>query len=141
MSAKVVLTILAGRFDGEEYAFSDRTLCTIGRGNDCLLQLPNDRLHMDVSRHHCLLDIEPPEVRVRDLGSLNGTFVNGANIGQRPKHLEAGAVLNFKISDHVLYDGDELRIGGTVFRISILDEADGRPEAGLVVMEQEESVQ
>jgi len=30
-----------------------------------------------------LLDINPPDIRVRDFGSKNGTFVNGEKIGQR----------------------------------------------------------
>jgi serine/threonine-protein kinase len=48
---------------------------TVGRASDCLIRLPSDLEYCIVSRHHCLLDIAPPEVRVRDLGSLNGTFV------------------------------------------------------------------
>jgi pSer/pThr/pTyr-binding forkhead associated (FHA) protein len=33
------------------------------------------------------LEVEPPAIRVHDLGSRNGTYVNGGNIGQRPRHL------------------------------------------------------
>ncbi|KYC36281.1 hypothetical protein WA1_52005 [Scytonema hofmannii PCC 7110] len=41
------------------------------------------------SRYHCLLDINPPDIRVRDFGSRNGTYVNGKKIGQRqPKQAE-----------------------------------------------------
>ena len=45
------------------------------------LRLPNGPGYADVSRHHCLLHIDPPAVWVRDLGSRNGTRVNGTQIG------------------------------------------------------------
>lgn len=46
----------------------------IGRATDCDLQLDSEF----VSRHHCelLLDHRDHAVRVRDLGSQNGTYVN-----------------------------------------------------------------
>jgi pSer/pThr/pTyr-binding forkhead associated (FHA) protein len=36
-----------------------------------------------ISRYHCLLDINPPDIRIRDFDSLNGTYVNGECIGRR----------------------------------------------------------
>jgi pSer/pThr/pTyr-binding forkhead associated (FHA) protein len=44
---------------------------------------------MRISRYHCLLDINSPDIRVRDLGSLNGTIVNGKKIGQRQRNQTA----------------------------------------------------
>jgi pSer/pThr/pTyr-binding forkhead associated (FHA) protein len=119
MAAEVRLTITQGLPKGKVFVFRDRTIGTIGRAEDCLLRLPRDLIHLDVSRHHCLLDIDPPEIRVRDLGSRNGTYVNGAKIGQRRPGLPPEAVSAFDMPERSLEEGDELRVGGTVFRVSI----------------------
>jgi len=60
-----------------EFVFDEPAECIIGRAADCDIQIPTDNEHVDVSRHHCVLEIHPPHVQVRDLGSLNGTLVNG----------------------------------------------------------------
>ncbi|MEA5620595.1 FHA domain-containing protein, partial [Cronbergia sp. UHCC 0137] len=41
--------------------------------------------------------MNPPNIRIRDLGSLNGTYVNGQKIGQRQRDQtpEEAAKLNF----------------------------------------------
>jgi pSer/pThr/pTyr-binding forkhead associated (FHA) protein len=84
---------------------------------------------MTVSRHHCVLDIDPPMVRVRDLGSLNGTFVNDRNIGQRQSDA-APAELSLAGPEAVeLHAGDRLVIGTSEFRIDIQTTA-VEPEAG-----------
>ncbi|GIH14275.1 protein kinase domain-containing protein [Rugosimonospora africana] len=119
MTATVTLRLIRGRLDRTEYVFDERTTCVIGRATGCVPRLPSDEYHRTVSRHHCLLDINPPDARVRDFGSLNGTFVNGKKIGQRESHQtpEEGAALPFP--EHDLADGDELRLGETVFRVDI----------------------
>ncbi|NET06267.1 MAG: protein kinase [Symploca sp. SIO2B6] len=125
--AKVILTVTAGSLKGQEFEFSDRTTCIIGRANDCYLQLPNDEHHKTISRYHCLLDISPPAIRVRDLGSLHGTYVNGKIIGQRQSFQtpEEGAQIHFPEYD--LSQGDEIKLGKTVFRVNI--EGDNFEEA------------
>ena len=119
-AATVTLTVLSGRTERTEYVFDERSTCLIGRGEDCEPHLPSDDTHKSVSRHHCLLDINPPDVRVRDLGSRNGTYVNGVMIGQRAAHQtpEQGRALRFQ--DRDLVDGDELRLGRSVaFRVNV----------------------
>jgi predicted component of type VI protein secretion system len=49
----------------------------IGREEDCHLR-PESEF---VSRHHCVLLLDDYTLRIRDLGSKNGTFVNGRRIG------------------------------------------------------------
>jgi pSer/pThr/pTyr-binding forkhead associated (FHA) protein len=119
MSSTVTLTVTEGMFPGKTYVFDRRTICRVGRAGDCSVKLPNDFAHQDVSRHHCLLDIDPPLIRVRDLGSRNGTFVNGQSIGQRPRHVAAELFSAFDMPDHVLHNGDEMKLGGTIFRVTI----------------------
>ena len=69
---------------------------TIGReGCDITLSDP------DVSRRHAAIQIVRDEVSIEDLGSTNGTFVNGQRIEERRR----------------LSDGDEIQIGSTVWRL------------------------
>ena len=48
----------------------------IGRGSDCDLQVASS----DVSRHHAIISWEDGAARIMDLGSTNGTSVNGAKL-------------------------------------------------------------
>jgi eukaryotic-like serine/threonine-protein kinase len=124
MAAKVILTATHGIFKGRTFAFSEPVTFTLGRAVDCSLQLPNHWADMTISRHHCELVIDPP-LWVRDLGSSNGTFVNGKLIGGRDSR-RAG-------KEHELHDGDELRLGDAAFVVSITEatEADRCPCAEL----------
>lgn len=69
----------------------------IGRGPDCDLQLQDDQC----SRHHAAILCDEYTVRVRDLGSLNGTFVNGTLIQ----------------STTILNEFDKIRVGQTAMTI------------------------
>lgn len=119
MLSTVILTITEGSLKGQEFIFDSRTTCIIGRSPDCNPKLPDDEAHRTISRYHCLLDINPPDIRVRDFGSRNGTFVNGVKIGQRqPEQTpEEGAKLTFPEYD--LKTNDEIQLGDTVFQVSI----------------------
>ena len=60
---------------------------------------PNNDLSVDgdgMSREHCVIEPNESGWIVRDLGSRNGTFVNGA-----------------RVSEHLLLDGDRIRCGST----------------------------
>ncbi|MGW1605918.1 FHA domain-containing protein [Streptomyces eurythermus] len=74
-----------------------------GRAEDCGLRVTADDRR--VSRRHCAFDIDPPAVRVRDLGSRNGTYVNGVRLAPSAAR------------PHELADGDEVRLGGAVVGI------------------------
>ena len=97
MPSKITLKVSQGALSGQEFVYDETTSCIVGRANDCSPQLPTDEAHKTVSRHHCLLDINPPDIRVRDFGSLNGTYVNGKKIGQREKGMspEQAAKMSF----------------------------------------------
>lgn len=76
----------------------------IGRGADCNLRLRGT----DISRHHCLIHLGKDEANVTDLGSSNGTLVNGMRI-RAPKALKSG---------------DELKVGEFVFIVDLGDNPD-----------------
>jgi CheY-like chemotaxis protein len=57
--------------------------CVIGRHRACACRLESPR----VSRLHCKLSLQGDQICVQDLGSLNGTFVNGQLVqGAQPLH-------------------------------------------------------
>lgn len=72
---QVDLKVLEGRQQGKLIPLNVRQFL-IGREQDCHLR-PNSDL---VSRHHCVFTIDDFTVRLRDLGSTNGTYVNGERI-------------------------------------------------------------
>jgi pSer/pThr/pTyr-binding forkhead associated (FHA) protein len=114
--------------DVKSLTFKHRTIGTVGRAGNCYIQLPGDLLHQNVSRHHCLVDIDPPEVRVQDLGSRNGTFVNGVNVGQRRHEALPEDTVEEEWPVIPLGDGDEFRVGDTTFRVAISEEAEEASE-------------
>jgi len=70
---------------------------SIGRHDDCVIRIRSTQ----VSRRHCELFEADGSLIVRDLGSSNGTFVNGDRI-EAPR---------------VLHPGDALTVGGVTLRI------------------------
>jgi DNA-binding response OmpR family regulator len=84
------LLVVGGAQKGREIPLSEGVL-TVGRLEDSDIVVA-DRL---ASRRHARLERERGQSVLKDVGSRNGTFVNGQRI--------AGA--------HVLRDGDEIQIG------------------------------
>jgi pSer/pThr/pTyr-binding forkhead associated (FHA) protein len=120
MDSTVTLLVTRGPLAGRKFLFDEPTTCLIGRSRDCTITLPLEAEHLDVSRHHCLLEIAPPAVRVRDLGSLNGTYVNGKKIGQRRAGLAPADMEGSHQPAVALIDGDEIQLGEhTAFRLCI----------------------
>jgi pSer/pThr/pTyr-binding forkhead associated (FHA) protein len=95
---QVKLRVIGGRNDGREIRISVPTFI-IGRGEEAHLR-PNSEL---VSRNHCCLKLVNGSVIISDMGSRNGTWVNG-------KRLE---------SEHVARVGDTLRVGRLQFEVLI----------------------
>ena len=83
---QVNLRVLAGPYEGRVFCFTQPDTFLIGRSNDAQLCLTDDKFF---SRNHCLLEITPPRCFLRDLGSTNGTFVNGKRVAEA--FLENGA--------------------------------------------------
>ncbi len=116
---KITLYLKEPEFESKAYVFDKRARLILGRARDCDFRLPNDFWHSDVSRHHCLLEIDPPSVRAQDLGSRNGTFVNGDKIGQRPGAEPPGNLYPRGNPGRELKDGDQLRMASSVVNIAI----------------------
>ncbi len=119
MPAEVKLTILEGELEGREFVYAKPCTLIVGRTSDCSFQLPDRRRPAKVSRRHCQLDVNPPNVEIRDLGSRNGTKINGQLIGKRTNELpdEIDGVEQYR--GYTLNSGDEVQVGPHLLRIDI----------------------
>lgn len=73
---------------------------TIGRGRGCTIMLPQAL----VSRQHCEIFESGGKLMVRDLGSLNGTFVNNQKIAE-PCPINSDELLSIgTVTFRVVYD-------------------------------------
>jgi serine/threonine-protein kinase len=94
----VILRVVDGPHQGEEFLFDRHDTFIVGR-KDAHFSVPEDGF---LSRHHFLIEIDPPRCQIKDLGSRNGTRVNGARVDQAP-----------------LNDGDTIQAGQSTFRLQI----------------------
>jgi hypothetical protein len=107
MVTAVRLTVVTGPHRGERFCFRGPTQCKLGRDPDCFVQLSGTERDKQISRCHCQLEIDLPDIRVCDLGSRNGTCINGKLVGPSLQEI-AG-------------QGDLITIGGTTLRIDTLE--------------------
>jgi serine/threonine-protein kinase len=96
---QVNLKVLAGPYKGRIFSFNQHDSFLIGRTVDAHLCLTDDRFF---SRNHCLLEINPPHSFLRDLGSTNGTFVNGQ-----------------RVREAFLKNGDQIQGGATILLVEV----------------------
>src|SRR5689334_23474068 len=71
---KVILRVTAGPHAGKEYLFERHETFVVGRSSQVQFPVPEDGF---LSRNHFLIEFNPPVCFLRDLGSTNGTKVNG----------------------------------------------------------------
>ena len=89
MAGTVSLVVTAGPIRGQRFDFTEHDTFLFGRAPDCHARLASN--DAAASRHHFLLEVNPPRACLRDLGSLNGTHVNGVRRGgRRPARSSSG---------------------------------------------------
>jgi pSer/pThr/pTyr-binding forkhead associated (FHA) protein len=91
---QVRLIVLVGKKRTRALTLS-RTESVLGRAHGCTVRIPSS----EVSRRHCRLTKTDGFVLVEDLGSVNGTFINGRQI----------------TAPVPIRPGDELRVGPAGF--------------------------
>jgi len=104
MPAKVILKFTKGGLKDKAFCYDQKDSVIIGRLSDSNIVVPES--DSTVSRYHCILDINPPIVTVRDFGSLNGTYLNGQKIGQGDIHLSVEERREKKSEEFALKQGD-----------------------------------
>jgi tRNA A-37 threonylcarbamoyl transferase component Bud32 len=76
----------------EAYLLHEQDTVVLGRARDCHIRVRD----VQVSRHHCRLTWQSSAWHLEDLGSVNGTHVNGQ-----------------AVTRHELRNGDQIRLGST----------------------------
>jgi pSer/pThr/pTyr-binding forkhead associated (FHA) protein len=94
----VHMRVVQGRPRGKYLRFPEGEF-VFGRGPECHVR-PNSH---SVSRQHCLVRVNADGVVIRDLGSTNGTLVNGTRV----------------VEECTLKDGDYLQFGPLVLQLVI----------------------
>ncbi len=90
--------------NGSQKVFSlPSSITVIGRRHDCDLRIPLN----SVSRRHCQFSLNNESLKIRDLDSRNGTYLNGK-----------------RIDEEKVQPGDYIKIGPLTFALQI----DGQPE-------------
>ena len=106
MTMQVILTVEGGPHKGRRFTFAEHDNFIVGRAGCAHFRLPQkDRF---ISRVHFMVESNPPDCRLLDMGSRNGTTVNG-------KRVEGMADL---------YDHDLIQAGHTLIRVRISDDAE-----------------
>ncbi len=93
-----VALVVFGKKSGRKDFALETGPVLIGRKTDADLRIPV----AEVSRAHCEIIVEGDDVKLRDLGSSNGTFVNQQ-----------------KVSRATLKPGDQITIGPVVFTLQV----------------------
>ncbi|HEY1335114.1 MAG TPA: FHA domain-containing protein [Myxococcaceae bacterium] len=90
------LRFISGKYQGGEFPLKMSRQVTIGRSSELDMVLVEDM----VSRKHAKITVGPGKVLIEDLGSTNGTFVNGEKIRQAR-----------------LKEGDRILIGTSILKL------------------------
>lgn len=110
----VRLKVIEGPNKGRKFAFDQQDTFTLGRSSQCSCVVRDDPTF---SRHHLLLEINQANVTLVDLGSLNGTEINGIRYGERKAskrpHDKGGR------EQIALRNGDCIKAGNVVMTILI----------------------
>jgi pSer/pThr/pTyr-binding forkhead associated (FHA) protein len=97
---RVTLTVVKGPHAGRAFTFDQHDTFFVGRSVKAHFSLPRHDRYF--SRMHFLVEVNPPLVRVVDLGSRNGTLVNDA-----------------RVESADLRHGDRIRAGRSVLEVAI----------------------
>lgn len=98
---RFALRFISGKYQGGEFPIRMNREIIIGRSSDLDMVLVEDM----VSRRHAKITSTEAEVYIQDLGSTNGTFVNGE-----------------KISRSRLNEGDRILVGTSIMKVVGADE-------------------
>jgi serine/threonine-protein kinase len=95
----VVLRVTEGPYQGREYVFERASTFVVGRSSRAEFSVPDDAF---LSRNHFQIELDPPYAYLRDLGSTNGTRVNGV-----------------RVTGSSLRNGDFVQAGCHVFQLKV----------------------
>lgn len=101
---QITLTVTEGPHAGRVFTFAGHQTFVVGRSKKAHFQLPSKDKYF--SRTHFFIEVNPPFIRLTDMGSTNHTYVNGKQVSQVD-----------------LKNGDQIKAGRTILQVSVLDTA------------------
>jgi hypothetical protein len=99
---RLALRFISGKYQGGEFPLEGKREIVVGRSSDLDMVLVEDM----VSRRHARIALEEAGISIEDLGSTNGTFVNGERIKRAS-----------------LKEGDRVLIGTNILKVVVADAA------------------
>src|SRR4051794_27538564 len=117
----LALRFISGKYQGGEFPMVPNKEIVVGRSSDLDMVLVEEM----VSRKHARIAYEEDAVIIEDLGSTNGTFVNGE-----------------KIKRAQLKEGDRVLIGTSILKVIVVDgpsNEHARPNLEVVAAQQRTS--
>src|SRR5215510_152265 len=103
--SRLALRFISGKYQGGEFPIEENRPIVVGRSSDLDMVLVEEM----VSRKHARIELKEGKIHIEDLGSTNGTFVNGE-----------------RIVKGWLKEGDRVLIGSNILKvIAMTDEAGG----------------
>ncbi len=100
---EVILRVTSGPHADQEFVFNRHDTFVVGRSSQVQFSVHDDRR---LSREHFLIEINPPLCILKDLGSTNGTKVNG-----------------LRVESAQLRDGDVIAAGSSTFIVLVEETA------------------
>lgn len=107
-SVSYALRFISGKYQGGEFPLHKGREIVIGRSSELEMVLIEDM----VSRRHAAITVNGEELTIADVGSTNGTFVNGE-----------------KIKRARLKEGDRILIGTSIMKVVTVDPSNNLTEA------------
>jgi pSer/pThr/pTyr-binding forkhead associated (FHA) protein len=96
---RVILNVVEGPLKGRQFVLDRHDTFIVGRSRFVHCPMPED---LALSRDHFMIELNPPECALRDLGSTNGTYVN-----------------NRRVDRSRLASRDTIAAGQSVFRVEV----------------------
>ena len=92
----LALRFISGKYQGGEFPLIEGQQVVVGRSSDLDMVLVEEM----VSRRHAMIGLRDGVATIEDLGSTNGTFVNGE-----------------KVTKTLLHEGDRILIGTNILKV------------------------
>jgi pSer/pThr/pTyr-binding forkhead associated (FHA) protein len=122
MNATFKLEVITGPHRGQRFFIRSRNCYTLGRDPGCFVRLSGEERDRRISRVHCQIRVDGASIWVEDLGSRNGTYINGHEVPRNSQQFNNGSTERICDPESgVLTNGDVLTVGGTSLQLDLVE--------------------